>query len=179
MAEMGYEDVSEIPPLIFWFNRADYNEDVIESVAAMWEENLDITVELRTNEWAVYLDYLDQCNATKEDMAACELNAYRMGWVMDYGDPQNQLEVVFAPSSPFQYTAWEHERFDELMDLAGSEFDTETRRAYYEEADTILCEEAVSVIPIHGYERATLVKTGVGYEYPPFGAPAYKHWTLP
>jgi oligopeptide transport system substrate-binding protein len=179
LAEMGFADVSEMPPLIFWFNRADYNEDVIEAVAAMWEENLGITVELRTNEWAVYLDYLDQCNTSKEEMAACEVNAYRMGWVMDYGDPQNQLEVVFAPSSPFQYTGWENERFDELMDLAGSEFDTATREAYYMEADKILSEDVVAIIPIHGYERATLVKTGVTYEFPPFGAPAIKHWALP
>jgi ABC-type oligopeptide transport system substrate-binding subunit len=179
LAEMGYADISEMPPLIFWFNRADYNEDVIEAVAAMWEENLGITVELRTNEWAVYLDYLDQCNTSKEEMANCEVNAYRMGWVMDYGDPQNQLEVVFAPSSPFQYTGWENERFDELMDLAGSEFDTATREAYYMEADKILSEDVVAIIPIHGYERATLVKTGVTYEFPPFGAPGIKHWALP
>jgi oligopeptide transport system substrate-binding protein len=179
MAEMGYASVDEIPILRFWFNRADYNEDVIEAVAAMWEENLGIDVELRTNEWAVYLDYLDQCNTSKEDLAACEFNAYRMGWVMDYGDPQNQLEIVFAPSSPFQYSGWENERFDELMELAGSEFDFDTREAYYFEADKILCEDEVAIIPIHGYELATLVKTGVTYEFPPFGSPPLYHWALP
>ena len=89
LAEAGYPGGEGFPILKFWFNRADYNEDVIEAVAAMWEQNLDIHVELRTNEWAVYLDYLDACNTTKEDLAACEFNAYRMGWVMDYGDPQN------------------------------------------------------------------------------------------
>ena len=179
LAEAGYPGGEGFPTLRFWFNRADYNEDVIEAVAAMWEENLDINVELRTNEWAVYLDYLDACNTTKEDLAACEFNAYRMGWVMDYGDPQNQLEVVFAPSSPFQYSGWENERFDELMELAGAEFDFDTREAYYMEADKILCEDQVAIIPIHGYERNILVKDGVTFEYPPFGAPAYKHWELP
>jgi len=179
MAEAGYESVDDIPPLTFWFNRADYNEDVIEAVAAMWEENLGITVELRTNEWAVYLDYLDQCNTTKEDLAGCEFNAYRMGWVMDYGDPQNQLQVVFAPASTFQYTGWESDRFEELMDLAGASFDMDEREAYYQEADKILCEDEVAIIPIHGYERNTLVKTGVTFEFPPFGARAFMHWELP
>jgi oligopeptide transport system substrate-binding protein len=179
LADAGYPDGEGFPILQFWFNRADYNEDVIEAVAAMWEENLSINVELRTNEWAVYLDYLDQCNTTKEDLAACEFNAYRMGWVMDYGDPQNQLEIVFAPSSPFQYSGWESARFDELMELAGGEFDMDTREAYYMEADKILCEDEVAIIPIHGYELATLVKTGVVYEFPPFGAPPLYHWELP
>jgi len=179
LAEAGYPDGEGFPILKFWFNRADYNEDVIEAVAAMWEENLSINVELRTNEWAVYLDYLDACNTTKEELAACEFNAYRMGWVMDYGDPQNQLQVVFAPSSTFQYTGWESERFDELMALAGASFVTEEREAYYKEADKILCEEEVAIIPIHGYELANLVKTGVKYEFPPFGAPPLYHWALP
>jgi oligopeptide transport system substrate-binding protein len=179
LAEAGYPDGEGFPGLTFWFNRADYNEDVIEAVAAMWEENLNIVVELRTNEWAVYLDYLDACNASKEDIAACEYNAYRMGWVMDYGDPQNQLEVVFAPASTFQYTGWESERFDELMDLAGSSFDFDEREAYYFEADRILSEEVVAIIPFSGYERNTLVKDGVTFEYPPFGQPAFSHWALP
>ncbi|HUX75249.1 MAG TPA: peptide ABC transporter substrate-binding protein [Anaerolineae bacterium] len=179
LAEAGYPGGEGFPVLKFWFNRADYNEDVIEAVAAMWEENLSINVELRTNEWAVYLDYLDACNTTKEELAACEFNAYRMGWVMDYGDPQNQLEVVFAPRSTFQYTGWESARFDELMELAGTEFDFDTREAYYKEADKILCEDEVAILPIHGYERNALVKTGITFEYPPFGAPAFAHWELP
>jgi len=179
LAEAGYPDGEGFPVLKFWFNRADYNEDVIEAVAAMWEENLNIDVELRTNEWAVYLDYLDACNNTKEELAACDFNAYRMGWVMDYGDPQNQLEVVFAPASTFQYTGWENERFDELMDLAGTSFDIKEREEYYKEADKILCEDVVAIIPIHGYELNSLVKTGVTFEYPPFGSPPLYHWELP
>lgn len=177
LAEAGYPDGEGFPTLRVWFNRG--NEDILEAVAAMWTENLNIHVELRTNEWAVYLDYLDACNNSKAELAACEFNAYRMGWVMDYGDPQNQLEVVFAPSSTFQYTGWESARFDELLDLAGSSFVTADREAYYFEADKILSEDEVSIIPIMGYERNTLVKTGVTFEYPPFGAPAFKHWDLP
>jgi len=176
LAEAGYPDGEGFPTLRIWFNRG--NEDILEAVAAMWTENLNIHVELRTNEWAVYLDYLDACNNSKEELAACEFNAYRMGWVMDYGDPQNQLQVVFAPSSTFQYTGWESERFDELMDLAGTSFDITEREAYYFEADKILCEDEVSIIPIMGYERNTLVKEGVNFEYPPFGSPPLYHWDL-
>jgi oligopeptide transport system substrate-binding protein len=177
LADAGYPDGEGFPTLVMWFNRG--NEDILEAIAAMWQENLNINVELRTNEWAVYLDYLDQCNNSKEELAECEFNAYRMGWVMDYGDPQNQLQVVFAPRSTFQYTGWESERFEELMELAGTSFVTEEREAYYMEADTILCEEEVAIIPIHGYERNTLVKEGVKFEFPPFGSPPLYHWELP
>ena len=98
---------------------------------------------------------------------------------MDYGDAQNQLDVVFAPTSPFQTTGWQSERYEELMALAMTEFDTTQRAEYYQEADRILCEEEVAIIPIFSYEWTTLVKEGVTFEYPPFGEPAFKHWALP
>ncbi len=177
LAEAGYPDGEGFPVVSLWFNRG--NEDILEGIQAMWSQNLGINVELRVNEWAVYLDYMDQCNNSKEELAACEFNAYRMGWVMDYGDPQNQLQVVFAPSSTMQYTGWESERFDELMTLAGASFDTEEREALYMEADKILCEDEVAIIPIMGYDNYVLVKDGLTFEYPPFGATAFKHWDLP
>jgi oligopeptide transport system substrate-binding protein len=179
LAEAGYPGGEGMEPVILWYNRGGNNSDIFEAVAAMWEDNLGISVELRTNEWAVYLDYMDACNNSKEDLAACEINAYRMGWVMDYGDPQNQLEVVFAPASTFQYTGWESARFDELIAEARSETDTATRETLYKEADKILCEEQAAIIPLVNYDNSILVKNGVTFEFPPFGAPAFKHWALP
>jgi oligopeptide transport system substrate-binding protein len=177
LAEAGYPNGEGFPTLNVWFFRG--GEDTLEAIASMWSENLNINVELRTNEWAVYLDYLDACNNSKAELEACEFNVYNIGWVMDYGDPQNQLEVVFAPASPYQNTGWESARFDELMELAGASFDTAEREAYYMEADKILSEDEVVIIPIMGTERNILVKTGVTFEYPPFGSPAFKYWALP
>ncbi|HSR35065.1 MAG TPA: peptide ABC transporter substrate-binding protein, partial [Anaerolineae bacterium] len=179
LAEAGYPDGEGFPVLQFWFNRADFNEDVIEAVAAMWEENLGISVELRTNEWAVYQDFLNACNDSKEALAACEFNAYRMGWVMDYGDPQNQLQVLFDPRSPQQYTGWESARFEELIDQASASFDTPEREALYMEADKILCEEQAVLIPLLSYDNSILVKEGVTFEFPPFGGAYFKYWSLP
>ncbi len=170
------------PTLQVYFNRADYNYDVIESAASMWEENLQIPTNLNIQEWGVYLDYMDACNNSEADMATCEFNTYRMGWVMDYGDPQNQLEVVFAPNSTFQYTGWQwtggeaRDRFNEIMDLARVETDNDTRATLYKEADKILCEDFVAIIPLHYYDRNILVKNGVYFEYPPFGAPHFDLW---
>jgi ABC-type transport system substrate-binding protein len=86
--------------------------------------------------------------------------------------------VVFAPDSEFCYTAWKSDQFTELMALAGASFDTEEREALYMEADKILCEDEVGIIPIHGYEINALVKEGITFEYPPFGAPPLYHWEL-
>jgi oligopeptide transport system substrate-binding protein len=170
------------PTLQMFFNRADYNYDVIEAVAGMWEEYLSIPTNLNIQEWGVYLDYMDACNNSEADMATCDFHTYRMGWVMDYGDPQNQLEVVFAPNSTFQYTGWQwtggefRDRYNEIMDLARVETDTDTRTDLYIEADKILCEDFVAIIPLHYYDRAIMIKDGIYFEYPPFGAPQFDQW---
>jgi oligopeptide transport system substrate-binding protein len=177
LAEAGYPDGEGFPVLNAWSARV--HEGVLEAVAAMWSENLGIAVELRTLEWERYIDYLKECSRSKEELAACEFNAYVLGWGMDYGDPQNQLEVVFAPGSAWQHTGWESERYEELIELAGSEFDGGQRAEYYQQADRILCEEEVAIIPITGFDRGILVKEGITFEFQPFGPPAFKHWDVP
>jgi oligopeptide transport system substrate-binding protein len=159
-----------------WFNKEGDNIDIIESVCSMWEDNLGVKTEMVTWEWKVYLDTLDVCNTPPMTPAECEYNAYRLGWVMDYGDPNNMLNEVFAPGSPFQYTGWENARFTELMKLGLEETDMAKRIEYYKEADKIACEDVVMVIPLFYYDRTRLIKTGIHYEYPPFGSPYLKDW---
>ncbi len=176
MAKKGYEKPEDIPIIRVWFNKEGDNIDIIEAVTSMWEDNLGVRTEMVTWEWKVYLDTLDVCNTPPMTPAECEYNAYRMGWVMDYGDPNNMLNEVFAPGSPFQYTGWENERFTELMELGLTETDMEKRIEYYKEADKIACEDVVMVIPLFYYDRTRLIKSGIHYEFPPFGAPYVKDW---
>jgi oligopeptide transport system substrate-binding protein len=172
------------PPIQIQAGRSDYTYDVVSAVASMWERYLDIPTNLNLQAWGLYLEYIDGCNTSPQALGACGFHAYAMGWVMDYGDPQNQLEVVFAPRSTFQYTGWQwnggaaRDRYNEILDLARIEADNDTRAALYQEADTILCEEAVAVIPLHYYDRNILIKSGIEFEYPPFGAPHLAAWSF-
>jgi len=34
-------------------------------------------------------------------------------------------------------------------------------------------------VPLQYYDRTLLVKAGVTFDYPPFGAPNLQYWTLP
>jgi oligopeptide transport system substrate-binding protein len=179
LAEAGYPDGEGFPPLQRWAHFGAWQTDALETVAGMWEETLGITTEAHVHDWDVYGEYLDGCVASREALAACDLNVYVLNWAMDYGDPQNLLEVVFAPSSPLQATGWESDRYEELMELARTELDTAQRAEYYKEADKILVEEQAAVIPIIHLQLARLVKRGVTVEFPPFGVEKFKHWALP
>ncbi len=170
------------PTLEVHVGRSNYNYDVISTVASMWEKVLNVPTNLNIRAWGAYLKYLDGCNNSAEAMAGCEFNVYGTAWVMDYGDPQNQLEVVFAPNSTFQYTGWQwtggelRDRYNEILDLARVETDNDTRAELYMEADKILCEEYVAIIPLHFYDRTILIKSGIYFEFPPFGAPHFDLW---
>jgi oligopeptide transport system substrate-binding protein len=111
--------------------------------------------------------------------AGCTYNAYRMGWVMDYADPENMLNVVFHPDSPFQYTFWDDQDFRDLVDQAMVEFDFDTRNALWQEAEKIMLTDYAAVLPIYHYDNTALLLPEIEAVYPPFGSPGFTHWRLP
>ncbi len=111
--------------------------------------------------------------------AGCTYNAYRMGWVMDYGDAENILNVVFHPDSPFQYTFWDDQEYRDLVDQALTEFDPEARAELWKQAEQILMTDYAAIIPLFYYDRTVLMRPDIEAVYPPFGSPPIKHWTMP
>jgi oligopeptide transport system substrate-binding protein len=111
--------------------------------------------------------------------AGCTYNAYRMGWVMDYSDAENMLNVVFHPDSPFQYTFWDDQDFRDLVDQALTEFDADVRAGMWQEAENIMLTDYAAVVPIFHYDRSTLVRSDIEVLFPPFGSPKFAFWTMP
>jgi len=111
--------------------------------------------------------------------AGCTYNAYRMGWVMDYADAENILNVVFHPDSPFQYTFWDDDEFRDLVDQALVEFDPDARAELWKQAETIMETDYAAIIPLFYYDRTALVRPDLEVVYPPFGSPPIKHWRMP
>jgi oligopeptide transport system substrate-binding protein len=111
--------------------------------------------------------------------AGCTYNAYRMGWVMDYSDAENMLNVVFHPDSPFQYTFWDDQNFRDLVDSALVEFDADTRAQMWQDAEDILVTEYAAVVPIFHYDRNSLIRPEIETLFAPFGSPKIQFWTMP
>jgi ABC-type oligopeptide transport system substrate-binding subunit len=62
---------------------------------------------------------------------------------------------------------------------ARAETDEAARTDLYRQAERLLLNEAVVVAPLQFYDRTLLVKSGVEFEYPAFGAPQLQFWKLP
>ncbi len=173
LAQAGYPGGASFPGVELWANYG--NEDVVDTVAEQWRANLGINVTTVYTEWTAYLNTLDSC---QDAPGACDYNAYRMGWVVDYADAENLLNTLFHPDSPFQYTGWDNARYRQLMSLVVTETNQVSRTAYLQEADRILVEDEAAAIPLFYYDRTVLVKSDVLFEYPPVGAPYYMNWRI-
>jgi len=141
-------------------------EVIVETVEVPVEVPVEVTVEVPGEP------------GLTEFEAFCTYTSYRMGWVMDYSDPENMINVVFHPDSPFQYTFWDDQTFRDLVDQALVEFDPEARWALWQEAEKIMLDDYAMVVPIYHYDRTALVKTGLNYEYPPFGQAHAMFWSF-
>jgi oligopeptide transport system substrate-binding protein len=180
LAEAGYGPDQPVPPVELWFNREGNNEPIFKAIAAMLEQ-IGIPVRLNASSWTVYREALDACNkpnhanATRSP-AECNYNAYRMGWLMDYADASAMLNIVFSPRSAFQYAGWQSQKYSDLMVQALVETDEAKRTELYRAAEKVLLNEEVAIVPLQYYDRTLLVKDGLEYDYPSFGAPNLQYW---
>ena len=181
LAEAGYGPDKPVPPVDLWINREGNNESLFRAVADMLEK-VGIPVRLNTSKWPVYRSALEACGGKlkRADAAQtspeCDYGLYRMGWVMDYADPSALLDIVFNPKSAFQYTGWQSKKYEELLAQALAEKNEAKRLELYKAAEKVLLNEEAAIVPLQYYDRTLLVKDGLTFDYPLFGAPNLQYW---
>ncbi len=136
--EAGYKDRSKFPRVTLAFNTNENHQRIAENVQAQIKKNLGVDIQIANEEWKVYL------NRLRNDTP----NMYRMGWLGDYPDPATFMELMTSYSEN-NYTGWKNQKYDELVSKGASELDKEKRRKIYYEAQKLLTEIEVPVIPIY------------------------------
>jgi oligopeptide transport system substrate-binding protein len=147
LAEAGFSEGRGLPPITLAFNTDPTNLLIAENIQAQWKRNLGVTVRLDNMEWKVYLKRL------KEDTP----QIFRLGWGADYPDPDNFL-ALFTTRSGNNNTHWGNRRYDELISEAAGEPDPVRRKALYDEAQRILTEEDVPIVPLFVAAQNVLIK---------------------
>jgi ABC-type transport system substrate-binding protein len=142
--------------------------DILQAVVAMWQENLGVTIEIEQEDFGLFLSDIDEGNFTM----------FSLGWVADYPDPQNFLEIKFHTDSANNETGYSNSEVDDLLDQAKSEADETTRTGLYQEAEQKIVDDA-PWIPLYHGTASYLVKPWVtGYETPPFVIPNLRYVTV-
>ncbi len=126
------------PPIVIGFNTDEKHRKVAENIQAQLKKNLGLQVELKNEEWKTFLSGLQSQSA---------YSLFRLGWVADYPDPHNFMDIMTG-LSPNNRTDWVHGEYDKLVQKALGESDPEKRLQLYHRAQKILVEEDVPVIPL-------------------------------
>ena len=139
----------------------------IEAMLAMWETNLGVRIELLQTEWAIFLQDLHQ-------------NRFQMfgglGWIADYPDPENFLDVLFHSKSNNNQSQYTNFELDSLLEKARVEQDETLRFNVYHQAEEIIVEDAPWVPLWHSNGGSVLIKPNVNdYFLLPLVIPKYRY----
>jgi len=133
-----------------------------DTFVAMWRDNLGIEVEsIELEEPQEYFDLRGDRQIPLD----------YTGWIADYSDPQNFLEVLFHSDSKDNHVGYSNREVDAALDLAAIERDNATRMVMYQDIEKTILDDWV-VVPTVWSRDYVLVKPYVkGY----FAAPMPIH----
>lgn len=138
LAKAGYgPGGKKLPPIAIHFNTNENHQRIAEIVQAQLKEGLGIEVELKNEEWKSYL----------ANMKTNPPQMYRFGWLADYPDPDNFMNLMTSYSDNNR-TRWSSPIYDKLIEQAAGETDLEKRRDLYRKANQILLVEGAPVVPV-------------------------------
>ena len=162
------DDLENIPPITIT-TPGSFGANVsldMEVILQMWERNLGITAEFQQTEFATFL----------KDLHKGRFQMFDIGWIADYPDPENFLDILFHSESSNNHTHYSNPQVDELLRKARVETDTQARYALYNEAEQMILDDAPWVPLWFDGESKLLVKPNVhDYLLPPLIIPRYRY----
>jgi oligopeptide transport system substrate-binding protein len=169
IASSKYGSVSNLPPITLTIG--GYGGNIPEYLGAVlqdWRENLGIEVSVRELEPEIFSYYL---NEEADQM-------YVSGWIADYPDPQNFLDILFHTGAEYNTGNYSNAQVDKLLDQAGIEQNETARFSMYQQAEQTIVDEA-ACLPLWFGKTYLLVKPYVkNYNLDAQGVPTLKEVTV-
>lgn len=138
----------------------------VEAMLEMWRTNLGVDVAIEQTEFSTFLQDIQR-----------DPNPYPMfnlGWIADYPDPQNFLDLLFHGESSQNHTGYDNPRVNELLEEARTLEDEARRCQIYREVEEIIVEEAPWIPLSHGKEYWLSKPYVEGQFFPPLVIPRLK-----
>lgn len=132
------------------YNTGGGHEAIVIAIASMWREVLGVKVNLRAEEFKVFLQNVRSGEDTE---------LVRLSWTGDYNDPYTFLQV-FESSNSSNLTGFNSAVYDSLVQRANATTDVEARLQLLAAAEELILEQ-VPVIPVYFYVSKHLVSDRV------------------
>ena len=130
LAEAGYPNGEGFPIIEYMTNDAGYNKPVAEYLQSAWKD-LGITMDIKIVEWSTFTP-----TRRAGDFEIC-----RCGWVYDYDDPSNMLNLL-ASTSGNNDGKYSNPEVDKLLEEARSTADKAEHYEKLHAAENLIMEDA-------------------------------------
>jgi ABC-type oligopeptide transport system substrate-binding subunit/ABC-type branched-subunit amino acid transport system substrate-binding protein len=169
LAAAGYPEGKDFPKIQIMFNSSETHAEIAHAIQVSLKYFLNIDAELDERKWEDYIDAMgDPGNLP---------HIFRFGWCSDYPDADNWLYDLFHPVLSPNYVSWKNAEFAQLMDDARKSLNSNQRKALYQRAEQILCEEDCAVIPLYFETAHCLVKSRIkGWYHMAVGGQHIRNW---
>jgi oligopeptide transport system substrate-binding protein len=145
----------KMPPIVLAISgTGGYMPADTRAILAMLKENLGVEVTVEQVDWP---DFLHDLTLQRDAM-------YTSGWIADYPDPQNFLDLLFHGASPQNHMGYNNPQVNDLLERARVEQDTAQRQALYRQAEQQIVEEAPWVPLTHGVSYILVKPYVAGYD---------------
>jgi oligopeptide transport system substrate-binding protein len=155
LSEAGYPDGKGLPSIVLGYNTDEEKKLIAEAIQSMWQKHLGVVVRIENQEWKVFLKKLQND----------PFPVFRAGWGADYPDPDNFMKL-FTSNSGNNHGRWKNSRYDELLEIAARELDAKKRGKIYDDAQKLLTEIDVAIVPLYWKAESTILSpkfTGLEY----------------
>ena len=157
MEEAGYPNGEGFPEITYSTNDSGYHKAVAEYLQQAWGE-LGLSVKVEMVEWASFTPM--RRNG--------EYEAARNGWVGDYDDPSNMIELLYSTNGNND-GKYNNPDFDAQIDISRTTLDLNERSAALHKAEDILMDDA-GCIPVAYYNDFYLQSSKIsGAWHSPYG----------
>ena len=146
LAEAGYPNGQGLPTFEIVYNTLDAHRIIGEYLQEAWKNNLGINTDLVNMEWATYLDYRKTPN----------MQIARAGWIADYQDPQNFLDLLYSTSGNND-GKYNNPEYDNLINQISSMPDGPDRNKLMYQAEEIAIARDQAMIPIYWYVSQNMI----------------------
>ena len=162
LAASKYGSAENLPPIVITEvgGGAEARIDT-QAFIEQWRQELGIEVRIQQTDFATFLD----------DQDSGRLQMFNAGWIMDYPDPEDILDLKFHSDSTLNDVGYSNVEVDALLTQARVEQDSGTRLALYQEAERLIIEDA-AWLPLYFSQSHVVVNADVkGWFEPPMVLP--------
>ena len=122
----------------------------LEVMLEQWRA-LGIEIDIQQTEWATFL----------QDVNERKYQMFALGWIADYPDPENFLDLLFHSESQNNHTNYSNPEVDRLLEQARVERDRDRRFEIYNQVEQMILDDTPWVLTWFRGEGYALIKPEV------------------